>query len=665
MKRPFGVSAQTHIHTELLSAFLDGQVGPAERATIETHLSGCAICRQELESLRKTVALLGALPRREVPHAFTLSETTVAGRRSTTEVSWLGGLVRGLGVVAAMVLVVVLAATLFRQPMAVPGPFMARFAPTAATAESTSELPVAPAMVLEAPAPTSAVPEAPVPTAGERTITAVAETPQGQAEPPAALMAPPAGPTPEQEVTITPAPPATSAPAGPTESAPLARVAVPSATFEPSVAAIAPPVSGETPAADTKAFGLGGDVAAAAAPQDKTLAPELLPAMAAVTDVLPPTARLVYADLRALWALDRAEGLRRLAADETLNSPLLAPDGSYVVYRTARAEATTLWGVPWRDGKPRLLLTEAQLPKEGLAPQYSGRRLQDVEWVPGPGHRMLAVTLMAVPSPAAGEVPPPRTELWTLDIETGALRYVVDMGRAYRPYYAPDGKRFALLEYGTEADPQGRLTLFDTDGGHPRVTLIFPASPAKLSYETQLAWLPDSSALWLAIPAADPPAAGTLNSTKLYLVLAGGQAQEIGSLDAYQVAWAPNGVQLAYLRISNDETGEGELYLADADGANSQLYAAVQNAALLGWSPDGTHFLYQDNYQSYLGAAGRTPIRLGTTAGFFSPHWVSDAQFVSLRQVDGGWLLTLQGVDGSAYGLMLLSTEVMLDAVYR
>lgn len=655
MKRLFGVPAQTHIHTKLLSAFLDGQVSPAERAAIETHLSGCAICRQELESLRKTVALLRALPRREVPHAFTLSEATVVGRRPAARVPWSGGLARGLGAATAIVLVVVLAATLLRQPMAVPGPSMARFAPTAATAESTSELPVAPA----------AVPEAPAPTAGERTITAVAETPQGQAEPPAALMAPPAGPTPEQEVIVTPAAPATSAPAGPTESAPLARVAVPSATSEPSVAAMAPPAPKETPAADTKAFGLGGGVAAAAAPPGETLAPEPPPAMAAITDVLPSTARLVYADLQALWALDRAEGLRRLAADEILNSPLLVPDGSYVVYRTARAEATALWGVPWRDGKPRLLFTEAQLPKEGLAPQYSERRLQDVEWVPGPGHRMLAVTLMAVPSPAAGEVLPPRTELWTLDIETGALRYVVDMGRAYRPYYAPDGKRFALLEYGTEADPQGRLTLFDTDGGHPRVALIFPASPAKLSYETQLAWLPDSSALWLAIPAADPPTAGALNSTKLYLVLAGGQAQKIGSLDAYQVAWAPKGVQLAYLRITDDETGEGELYLADADGANSQLYAAVQNAALLGWSPDGTYFLYQDNYQIYLGAAGRTPIRLGTAAGFFSPHWVSDAQFVSLRQVDGGWLLTLQGVDGSAYGLMPLPTEVMLDAVYR
>src|SRR5207245_1436778 len=44
--------------TELLSAYLDEQVGSGERARITTHLEACESCRAHLESLRKTVALL-------------------------------------------------------------------------------------------------------------------------------------------------------------------------------------------------------------------------------------------------------------------------------------------------------------------------------------------------------------------------------------------------------------------------------------------------------------------------------------------------------------------------------------------------------------------------------------------------------------------------------
>ena len=49
----------------------------------------------------------------------------------------------------------------------------------------------------------------------------------------------------------------------------------------------------------------------------------------------------------------------------------------------------------------------------------------------------------------------PRLELWHLDVESGALQRVTDMGRANRPFYSPDGTQFALLQYGTESDPTG------------------------------------------------------------------------------------------------------------------------------------------------------------------------------------------------------------------
>ncbi|MCX7706960.1 MAG: hypothetical protein N2204_03015, partial [Anaerolineae bacterium] len=212
---------------------------------------------------------------------------------------------------------------------------------------------------------------------------------------------------------------------------------------------------------------------------------------------------------------------------------------------------------------------------------------------------------------------------------------------------------------------QGRLTVFDADGRNPRMALTFPASPAKLSYETQLAWLPDSSALWAAIPAADPLVPGSSEGTTVYLVLASGQAQEVAFLDAQQVAWSPDGALLAYLRITDDETGAGELRLAEADGSNDALYAAAQNAVFLGWSPDGTYFLYQDAYQVYLGAPGKMPVLLGSAMSLFDPRWVSAREFITLHDAGDGWLLVLRNVDGKAYGLTPLPREAMLDVAHR
>lgn len=643
MKRLFGEPAQAHINVELLSAFLDGQVSQAEHALIEGHLNRCDLCRDELESLRRTVALMQALPRVRVPHAFTLSEPMVRGRKPAVGVSWLGGLARGLGAVAAVALLVVLASTLLRQPMAVPLPPVARSVPSIASPEPTAELFMAPAAIPEKAA------EAP-----KEPVITIAGADQATAEAPAATA-----------IALAPAvaqPQPTAAPAKPTEIAPAAPLAVPPATPEPPMLAMAAPDATETPTGPARTLAPGENILGAAAMPARSLTPELLPTITSVADVWPDAAKLVYTDAQALWALDRSEGLRQIAVGQAFRSPLISPDGDYVVYDALQEGRVTLWGLPWRGGKPKLLLDEAHLPKDGLAPQYRERRIQDVSWVPG--QRTLALVLMAMPAPAAVEAMP-KTELWALDVETATLRLIADMGRAYRPYYAPDGKRFALLAYGSEADPQGRLTLFDADGSNPRVALTFPAGPATLSYETQLAWLPDSSALWLAVPAFDPFVSGSSDGMALYLVLADGQAQEVGFLDAQQVAWSPDGALLAYLRITDDETGAGELRLAEVDGSSDQLYAAMQAPAFLGWSPDGTYFLYQDGDQIYLGATGRAPVLLGNAFSLFDPRWVSARELVSLHDAGDRWLLTLHTVEGKVYGLIPLSREALLDVVHQ
>jgi anti-sigma factor RsiW len=58
--------------TTNLSAYLDGQLSPRDIQRIEQHLATCDTCREDLRTLRATVALLHHVPLRPVPRSFTL-----------------------------------------------------------------------------------------------------------------------------------------------------------------------------------------------------------------------------------------------------------------------------------------------------------------------------------------------------------------------------------------------------------------------------------------------------------------------------------------------------------------------------------------------------------------------------------------------------------------
>ncbi|MSQ26449.1 MAG: hypothetical protein EXR49_09370 [Dehalococcoidia bacterium] len=79
--------------SEILSAYLDGVLSPAERARVEALLARSADARRELETLRATVAILRAAPYAAAPRSFAL--TPVMLRRPASPSTphpnqWLG-----------------------------------------------------------------------------------------------------------------------------------------------------------------------------------------------------------------------------------------------------------------------------------------------------------------------------------------------------------------------------------------------------------------------------------------------------------------------------------------------------------------------------------------------------------------------------------------------
>lgn len=65
-----------------LSAYLDGELAPAEMTEVGDHLAGCAACQASLEDLRAAKRLLGALPAPDLPQGFADAVWARAGRRS-------------------------------------------------------------------------------------------------------------------------------------------------------------------------------------------------------------------------------------------------------------------------------------------------------------------------------------------------------------------------------------------------------------------------------------------------------------------------------------------------------------------------------------------------------------------------------------------------------
>jgi anti-sigma factor RsiW len=54
---------------ELVTAYLDGALAPADRARVEAHLDGCPDCRAYVAQFARTVIALGAPPAEDVDEA--------------------------------------------------------------------------------------------------------------------------------------------------------------------------------------------------------------------------------------------------------------------------------------------------------------------------------------------------------------------------------------------------------------------------------------------------------------------------------------------------------------------------------------------------------------------------------------------------------------------
>ena len=130
----------------LLSSYVDGEISDVEARQVEDHLSTCADCRSNLETLRMSVELLRALPVLAPPRSFALDRVPDFARPSLAPL-WATGMATSLAGILLAVLFLGDAVGVLAQTGPADGP-------------SPAESPAAPTAPVEEPAAIAApVPE--------------------------------------------------------------------------------------------------------------------------------------------------------------------------------------------------------------------------------------------------------------------------------------------------------------------------------------------------------------------------------------------------------------------------------------------------------------------------------------------------------------------------
>ncbi|HEY8291338.1 MAG TPA: zf-HC2 domain-containing protein, partial [Thermomicrobiales bacterium] len=146
------------IDDELLSAWLDGEVSPTERATVEAAIAADPVVRARATDLRATVALVQGLPQPAPRRTFILTPEQAAAIRPA-RVAWITRLfpvVVAASAVAAVLCLALIAGDLatgaFSMKQRVTPPRPAIESVTDATVTRATAAPTAPAAPTTAPA---------------------------------------------------------------------------------------------------------------------------------------------------------------------------------------------------------------------------------------------------------------------------------------------------------------------------------------------------------------------------------------------------------------------------------------------------------------------------------------------------------------------------------
>jgi Tol biopolymer transport system component len=149
------------------------------------------------------------------------------------------------------------------------------------------------------------------------------------------------------------------------------------------------------------------------------------------------------------------------------------------------------------------------------------------------------------------------------------------------PELSPDGRSIVYAVDAPDGSTDLHLMSLDTSG-HPTGSRLLLDGPDNLS---ETSWSPDGRTLLVR---SDTEAAADLyrydvRTEEVDLFLEG----------AFNARWSPDGTAIAFSADGEDDPGDADLFVADADGSNRRLVVDTGfDDALPVWSPDGRRLAF-------------------------------------------------------------------------
>lgn len=160
--------------------------------------------------------------------------------------------------------------------------------------------------------------------------------------------------------------------------------------------------------------------------------------------------------------------------------------------------------------------------------------------------------------------------------------------------WSPDGKRIA---FGTCGLKSNKICIANADGKNLHEVGPPVSEDCVIS---SLSWSPDGGEIAVAgLRWQPPPGEPPFPAMDIYAInVESGEARKLTDspdTNKYEVAWSPDGTQIAFVALNTDSPDYWDVYVIDADGSNQRHLISVSEANWLqqiSWSPDGKKLMY-------------------------------------------------------------------------
>jgi len=340
-----------------------------------------------------------------------------------------------------------------------------------------------------------------------------------------------------------------------------------------------------------------------------------------------------------------------LTGEGIVGSINLSDDGTIVAFERSD---TSLWMVRSDGTDERQLVSTDDF--AAMRPTDPGVVLYRFDWVPGT-HILAYNTRLKVQIGATLN-----NDLRLVNADTLEQTVLLPPGEGGEFIYSPDGRQIAVTTASS-------ISLVNADGGNRRQVLNYmPVTMySQVQYYARPVWAADSSALRVAIPAADPQAEPAPPTSIWHIPTDGASARLMGSIAALPIirpVFSPDLSYIAYL------AGQGSLFITNLDTGQTIPYqSGVDDIG--GWSLDSRHFTFltfpKGEPQTQIGRLGfpAVPVHDDAKVVAIDLVWVGDYHYLFLATGSQGWEIRLGEVGGASRVLVAVDGHQPYDFAGR